>query len=68
MSLIGPAKTKELIFTGDIIDGDLAKNIGISDSKIQDTFSHHIGIVDHVVEDPYRLSTEIAQKIIRNGN
>ncbi|CAD6192783.1 unnamed protein product [Caenorhabditis auriculariae] len=50
--LIGPAKAKELIFTARMFDGDAAERLGV---------------VNHVAEDAFEKSLQIAREIIPRG-
>lgn len=65
--LIGPAKTKELIFAAEIIDADYAKMLG-KYSCMKLFLFRLLGIVNHVHENPMELCEAIAEKILQNGN
>lgn len=65
--LIGPAKSKELIFAAEIIDADYARILGkIIYVKITLSWSFS-GILNHVQENPSDLCGAIADKILQNG-
>lgn len=50
--IIGQAKAKELIFTGKMLSGDEAANIGL---------------INHLANDPFEKSLEIARDVLKTG-
>lgn len=57
--LIGVAKAKELIFTGRILDGNQAKDIGLVNLSVKQNDEGNAA---------YKSAIELAQEIARNVN
>jgi enoyl-CoA hydratase/carnithine racemase len=63
--IIGQAKAKELIFTGKMLSGEEAANIGLVRFINSFPGEQYIDQINHLANDPFEKSLEIARDVLK---